>query len=122
LLFALPVADTQGPNTPDPAAKWNYALDAQSERAEQGLAVERGPMPARWDWPLASPLTLRAHGAVVDWRPDPKAPRLPSQPFAVKGPPERITLVPFGCTKFRVSMFPMTDRAFRLSNLQGGKP
>ena len=34
LLFALPIADTQGPNTPDPAAKWNYALDVQGEKLE----------------------------------------------------------------------------------------
>ena len=32
LLFALPIPDTQGPNTPDPAAKWNYALDVQGEK------------------------------------------------------------------------------------------
>ena len=28
LLFALPIADTKDANTPDPAAKWQFALDA----------------------------------------------------------------------------------------------
>ena len=35
-LFALPIPDTQGPNTPDPAAKWKYALDVQGEKLGAG--------------------------------------------------------------------------------------
>jgi DUF1680 family protein len=118
LLFALPIADTHGANTPDPAAKWKYALDAQGEKLEDGIVVERQAMPAKWDWPLASPLKLRANGVAIDWNPAPKAPRLPSAPVARREPSERITLVPFGCTKFRVSMFPMTERVLNLSQLK----
>jgi len=108
LLFALPIPDTQGPNVPDPAAKWRYALDVQGEKLQRDMVVERQAMPAKWDWPLASPLKLRANAVAIDWNPEPKAPRLPSGPIAKGGPPERITLVPYGCTKFRVSMFPVT--------------
>ncbi|MBM4038627.1 MAG: hypothetical protein FJ290_08945 [Planctomycetes bacterium] len=114
LLLALPIPDTQGPNTPDPAARWKYALDVPSQKPEEDFAVERQPMPAKWDWPLASPLKLRASGVAIDWNPDPKAPRLPAEPFAKRDGSEKITLVPYGCTKFRVSMFPVTDRAFSL--------
>ena len=117
LLFALPIPDTQDPNTPDPAAQWKYALDAPGERLGVDLTVERQPMPARWNWPLASPLRLRAHGVTIDWSPDPKAPRLPGDPIADRKPPEMLTLVPYGCTKFRVSMFPVTQRLFSLSDL-----
>jgi hypothetical protein len=117
LLFALPIADTQGPNVPDPAAKWSYALDAQGEKLEEGLVVERRAMPAKWDWPLAAPLALRARGVAVDWKPDPKAPRLPAAPVAKSDASEPLTLVPYGCTKFRVSMFPITQRVFERSTL-----
>jgi hypothetical protein len=115
LLFALPVPDTQGPNTPDPAAKWNYALDVQGEKLGADIGMERQAMPAQWDWPLASPLKLRANAVVCDWKLATKAPRLPSAPIAKHEPPERITLIPYGCTKFRVSMFPVTERVFQLS-------
>ena len=74
LLFALPIPDTQGPNTPDPAAKWNYALDVQGEKLGADVSVERQAMPAKWDWPLASPLKLRANAVVCDWTPAPKSP------------------------------------------------
>ncbi len=59
LLFALPIADTKDANTPDPAAKWQFALDAKASYSSPDFVVERGPMPGKWDWPLASPLKLR---------------------------------------------------------------
>lgn len=119
LLFALPIADTQGSNTPDPAARWNYALDVQAKEFAGGIGVDRRPMPAKWDWPLASPLTLRLNAVPIDWKPTPDAPRLPAETAASDGPPEEITLVPYGCTKFRIAMFPVTERAWRLAEAQG---
>ncbi|MBN1444272.1 MAG: glycoside hydrolase family 127 protein, partial [Planctomycetes bacterium] len=104
LLFALPIPDTADANTPDPSARWQFALDVQ----DPGLTVARSAMPARWDWPLAAPLELRASAVEVAWNPDPKAPRLPLLPVETTKPPERVTLVPYGCTKFRISMFPVT--------------
>lgn len=131
LLFALPIAD-KDPNTPDPAARWNYALDA----AAGEITVERGTMPARWDWPLASPLKLRAHALNFGWKPGPRqplppkpigdglgeslgldadeaAPQLIDQSEPPDHTPAEITLVPYGCTKFRISMFPVTEKAWK---------
>ncbi|MBN2296927.1 MAG: glycoside hydrolase family 127 protein, partial [Pirellulales bacterium] len=118
LLFSLPIADIQNPNTPDPAAKWKYALDSQGEQLGQDIVVERNSMPAKWDWPLASPLRLKANGVAIDWNPTPQAPRLPPKPIVEAKAPERITLIPYGCTKFRVSMFPITEQTFKLSDLR----
>ena len=112
LLFALPIADTKDANTPDPAAKWQFALDAQGDKPDAGITVKRGPMPVKWDWPLESPLKLRASAVSIDWKPTLEKP-LPSEPFAKGGPPEPIILVPYGCTKFRVSMFPVTQGTFK---------
>jgi lysophospholipase L1-like esterase len=52
-------------------------------------------------------LKLRANVVEIAWNPDPKAPRLPLLPAAKVNPPETVTLIPYGCTKFRISMFPV---------------
>jgi uncharacterized protein len=114
LLFALPIADTKDANTPDKTVRWNYALDARDNKLASGITVERRPLPDRWNWPLESPLKLRASAVSFDWRPEPKKP-LPSAPLKAMTAPQNITLVPYGCTKFRVSMFPITERAWDLS-------
>ena len=77
-------------------------------------------MPAKWDWPLASPLKLRANAVAIDWNPAPKRPSA-GRPIAKREPPERITLIPYGCTKFRVSMFPVTERAWKAAESSGTK-
>ena len=79
-------------------------------------------MPAKWDWPLGSPLKLRTNAVAIDWAPSPKAPRLPAEPIANRERPERIMLIPYGCTKFRISMFPVTQRAWKLAETQGNLP
>jgi hypothetical protein len=105
LLFALAIPDTTDANTPDPSARWKFALDVQ--RPE--FTVERAAMPAKWDWPLAAPLKLQANAVEIAWNPDPKTPRLPLLPVAQGKSPERVTLVPYGCTKFRIAMFPVVS-------------
>jgi uncharacterized protein len=109
LLFALPIADTKDANTPDPAAKWQFAVDARSSKPSFGIAVDRGPMPDKWNWPLESPLKLRLNAVTIDWKPTLENP-LPPKRITKGGRTETITLIPYGCTKFRVSMFPVTDK------------
>lgn len=110
LLFSLPIPESKDANTPDTAAKWNYAIDTQNA----GIRVERQSMPAKWNWPLESPLKLQANAVACDWTLTPQNP-LPARPIAAAKPPEQITLVPYGCTKFRVSMFPVTESPARLT-------
>jgi len=106
LLFALAIRDTTDANTPDPAARWKYALDTRNPE----ITVGRHPMPAQWDWPLAAPLRMTVNAMPIDWEPDWKDPALPAAPFAKDKASQRITLIPYGCTKFRVSMFPVAER------------
>ena len=110
-LFALPIPDVKDANTPDPEAKWQFALDLQGDRPDFDITVKRSEMPVKWNWPLESPLKLRTSAVAIDWKPTLKAP-LPSKPFAMGETPEPITLVPYGCTKFRISMFPVTEKTF----------
>jgi hypothetical protein len=109
LLFALPIAD-QDANTPVPAARWQYALDMAEERNGADITIERGAMPAAWNWPLDAPLKVSVPAQVIDWNPT-DAQALPETPVAGKGA-QFIRLVPYGCTKFRISMFPVTARAW----------
>jgi hypothetical protein len=128
LLFALPIPDLD-PNTPvvnakweyawnggawpglmgaGRDAKWQYALDADPAEADQAIRVERKGMPARWNWPLDAPVALLAPARAFDWNPT-DAQALPDGP--VEGTAsETIRLIPYGCTKFRISMFPVTPK------------
>ena len=83
------------------------------EQLGADITVEREAMPARWDWPLAAPLRLRANAVACTWNPTAKH-RLPAKPIATADPPQKISLVPYGCTKFRISMFPITERTSKL--------
>jgi len=108
LLFALPIAEGKDINTPDPAARWKYALHTAGENMAAEVTIDRGPMPAKWDWPLESPLKLRVPAISFDWKPKHEA-ALPTAPVPATGEVSKITLVPYGCTKLRVSMFPVTE-------------
>jgi uncharacterized protein len=111
LLFSLPIPDVD-PNTPVAGAKWQYALDNDAAQEGRDIQVERHPMPPHWDWPLSgSPIVLKVPAREFDWSPTEKQ-ALPGAPVeGVKS--EEIRLVPYGCTKFRISMFPVTAKAWK---------
>jgi acetyl esterase/lipase len=100
LLFALPIAD-ENPDQPVKEAKFNYALDSSMAK------VIRQAMPSRWSWQLDAPVKLQISARKFDWQPTELQP-LPPAPVK-DGEPATITLVPYGCTKFRVSMFPIVE-------------
>jgi uncharacterized protein len=109
LLFALPIAD-KAPNTPAPDARWNYALDIDGTNPAADVRIERQPMPPKWDWPLDAPVSLTVPAREFAWNPTEQQ-ALPNEPVE-GGRPQTIRLVPYGCTKFRISMFPVTPRAW----------
>ncbi len=109
-MFALPIPDVD-PNTPAKDAKWQYALDPDAHRGDGGIRVERKPMPAHWNWPLDAPVVLTASAQAIHWQPT-DAQALPDKPVTGIAA-ETIRLVPYGCTKFRISMFPVTPEVRR---------
>jgi hypothetical protein len=109
LLFALPIADKDA-NTPMPGAKWQYALDIAPSQAGQ-LAPQRKPMPTHWDWPLDAPVALAVPARAFDWQPS-NAQALPPGPVT-GARSETIRLVPYGCAKFHISMFPVTPKVIK---------
>jgi len=109
LLFALPIADID-PNTPAEHARWQFALDTDTAHGDNGIKVKRKPMPHHWDWPLDAPVAIQVPSRSFDWNPN-DAQALPERPVT-GGLSESIRLVPYGCTKFRISMFPVTSRSW----------
>ena len=109
LLFALPIPDVD-PNTPASNVRWQFALDNDPEEHGRDIKIERHAMPAKWEWPLTAPIVLKVSAKTFQWNPTMAQP-LPEGP--VKGQKSAtIRLVPYGCTKFRISMFPVTGRVW----------
>lgn len=83
VLYALGVPE-KDENTPaDPSFRTDYRIDAKT--ALVSARVVRKPMPARWDWPFDAPVKVE-DVATADGT--------------------RITLIPYGCTRLRMTMFP----------------
>ena len=81
LLFAAAVS-ARDENTPCDGARSDWTLD--SARALDGVKVTRTAMPAVWDWPEDAPVRIGLKAA------DGTA----------------LSLVPYGCARLRVSLFP----------------
>jgi hypothetical protein len=109
LLFSLPIPD-ESPNEEKAGARYQYALDVSPAKAGTEIAVVRHAMPGKWMWSLEAPLQLAVKAREFDWRPTEILP-LPKE--AVKGGRSvQVHLVPYGCTKFRVTMFPVSEAAW----------
>ncbi len=104
LLFVLPIAETQDGKGADPAARWQFAL------AGKRIKVERDAMPARWEWPLTAPLRLKVASKAFDW-PGNDPGVLPG--LVEEGVAREVTLVPYGCAKYRIALFPVTPKGWR---------
>ena len=110
LLFALPIPDVD-PNQEAPNADYGYALDVTSEKVGGGeIAVVRHPMPGKWAWPLSAPVQLAVKARKFDWKPTDLQP-MPKD-VVTGGSQAKVLLTPYGCTKFRICMFPVTQESW----------
>lgn len=113
ILFALGIPD-ENPNKERPGADYQYALDVAPLEAEQRIEIVRRRLPDKWRWQLDAPFQLKVPAVSFDWQPTEIQP-LPES--VVEGERSKtITLVPYGCTKFRVSMFPVTKRSWHFDD------
>ena len=110
LLFARGIPEKDENHSMDDGLR--HALDFESGQPAGELEIKRSAMPARWDWPYAAPVTIAVPAQLIDGEPEDGAKSvLPKTPVAGKGR-ETIKLIPYGCAKFRVTMFPVTDKAW----------
>ncbi|MDY3875971.1 MAG: glycoside hydrolase family 127 protein [Prevotella sp.] len=103
LLYALPIKDIDENHVAE-GQKYNYALGATLGKVK----IIRKKMPERWTWKYEeAPVQLSVDAREFPWTPTDLAP-LPKRKVT-GGSAARITLVPYNCTKFHVSMFPVAN-------------
>lgn len=115
LLFSLPIPDLN-PNQEAANAKFNYALDVDSQNLSKQITVIRKSMTGKWAWQLDAPIQLKVKAKQFDWNPTQLQP-LPEAPI-LDGDETTIDLVPYGCAKFRVTMFPVTQKSWNSFNVE----
>lgn len=108
LLFAQGIPE-ENENRPLDTGR-RYALDFNNSRPADGMVVRHSAMPAKWKWQYAAPVWLSVPARNIGPEATINDP-LPKKPVAGKDS-EIIRLIPYGCAKFRVSMFPVTVKAW----------
>ncbi len=106
LLFVYPIPEFDE-NTPVMGAKWQYALNPK--RVLDGVEVVRQEMAHPWRWTVDAPIKLKVKAVEGTWRHDFAQPMLPTASEIQLGKNQEITLVPYGCAKLRISMFPVVE-------------
>lgn len=92
-----------------PASPWNYGLVLGDKAAGPGLRVAaRTSLPFQPFSPESAPIVLKARARrVPSWREDGRmVGRVPASPVAGAGPVEEVDLIPMGCARLRISVFP----------------
>lgn len=109
LLFSLPIPDIN-PNQEISNAKFNYALDVDAKDLARQIEVIKKPLIGKWTWQIDAPIQLKVKAKEFNWVPS-QLQALPNAPINM-GDETIIDLVPYGCTKFRVTMFPVTEKSW----------
>lgn len=114
LVMSLPL-EGENENVQRNGAHWLFAYDPVSFSAK----ISRENVRPGFDWPVDAPVKVSVSLVAADWCHDRNWPRLPTQgaiasrnqhPLASLGEDETVTLVPYGCARMRVTLFPAVDR------------
>ncbi|HEX9007280.1 MAG TPA: beta-L-arabinofuranosidase domain-containing protein [Bacteroidota bacterium] len=95
-----------------PTTPWNYGLviDPKDPARSLQLAHKPGPLDPQPFTPAAAPLALSLKAKRIPaWKQEPNGlvGQVPAAPYVAEGPAETVTLIPMGCARLRVSVFPL---------------
>jgi hypothetical protein len=95
-----------------PESPWNYGLvlDQKNPAASIKVIDNSGPLAAQPFTPETAPVKLEAVGRrIPDWQMDDHnvVGKLPSSPVTSDQPDEKITLIPMGAARLRLTIFPV---------------
>jgi DUF1680 family protein len=96
-----------------PTTPWNYALVLETSPRSESIQVVEAKRPAPQPFtPEAAPIVLRARAVKVPhWTTEGRmVGRVPPSPVEASGPVEDIILIPLGCARLRLSVFPTASR------------
>lgn len=99
-----------------PTTPWNYGLELDEANPVSSLTLRRreGPIAAQPFTPDAAPIEITATARRIPaWTLDPRGLLNPLQrsPARSAEPPEKVTLIPMGCARLRISAFPTVRTA-----------
>lgn len=96
--FALPLESS-------PTAEFNYAIDCNASTMK---IIHTSAAMSPWDWALDAPLNVQVRAIPFAWNTTWVLPDKPIPTSASTGPPQLLTLIPYGAAKvYHVSMFPI---------------
>jgi hypothetical protein len=93
-----------------PTTPWNYALLLNEKDPARSLKISRkAPVAPQPFTPEAAPITLTASARrVPEWQLIQNCPGpVPSSPVASTEPIEKVELIPMGCARLRITVFPV---------------
>ncbi len=93
-----------------PTTPWNYGLVVEPSQPEGSISLVTQKEPAYQPFDLeAAPMVLRARARrIPDWKAEGKmVGKMPPGPAVSSEPVEDITLIPMGCARLRLSVFPL---------------
>lgn len=106
LLFSLPVPDI-ALNKMDHQIEWRYALYSKNTADDIKVVHKEFPK-GTWLWGIdQSPIQLEVNATLFDWNPIPQQP-LPNSLIKAENL-KKIHLIPYGCTRYRITLFPLAD-------------
>ncbi len=106
LLFVYPIPE-QDENSAVPGSRWQYALEPT--KTLENAEIIRSDLVRPWGWPVDSPVKIRINAIEADWDHDTNYPHIPTEEEMTIHRPCSITLIPYGCSKLRVSLFPVVN-------------